>query len=308
MENFVLQTKDEILNSFKKVEPKYFNFLENFYEPLGKAVRTRFTYFISNAIGVEKKFSLKIACSAELVHLASLLHDDCVDDAISRRGKPTINFKYGINRAILVGDLVVSIAFNKSKSVSCDIAFGLVDCVEEMSKGALLEENLKYKLISLYDYKEVVSLKTSSIFKWISFSVGFLGKYNDFISLKKISENFGLSFQIIDDVLDVEGNEKLTGKDSFKDLYEGKINYPVLLALEDENFKSKVISFFEDRENIGLLFEIKKYLIESGYIEKARNDACKLILDLRDEVLKLKDKEKAIDFFNFMYSITERKR
>lgn len=308
MENFILNVKDEIISSFKQIPSKYFDLYENFTEPLGKGVRTRFAFWLSRALGADLKYAVKIASAAEIVHMASLLHDDCVDSALTRRGNASINFKYGINRAILVGDLVVSIAFKKAKSVSCDLALSLVDCVENMSKGALLEENIKFKVITESDYSEVVDLKTSSLFRWISFSIGAVSGFNDFVMLDKISKNFGLSFQIIDDIIDIEGDESLIGKDSFKDLVEGKINYPVLLGLKDDYVKTRTIGFFEDKKDIVPVYEIRKHLVENKYTDLAREKALNLVLDLKDDILKLKKQNEAIDFFNFIYSMCERKK
>lgn len=308
MDNFILSVKDDIVSSFKTVSSRYFDLTENFNEPIGKGVRSRFAFYLARAMDVDLKYAKKIAVSAEIVHIASLLHDDCIDESLIRRGNPSINFKYGINKAILVGDLVVSIAFKNIKSVSCELALSLVDCVEAMSKGALLEENLKYKEINESDYYETVNLKTSSLFKWISFSTGFLSSYNDFSLLDKISSNFGLSFQIIDDVIDIEGDKELTGKDDFKDLLEGKITYPVLIALKDDYVRERINLFFNNRTNLTYIYEIRKYMIEKGYTDRAREYGINLVTDLKDDIIKFKNRNESADFFEFIYSMCMRKK
>jgi len=305
--NFVLSVRDDIISSFKKIEPKYFDLLNNLSEPIGKGVRSRFTFKLSRALKIDYNRAVKIASSAELVHIASLLHDDCIDEAITRRGIESVNFKFGVNKAILVGDLVASLSFEKARSLSPDMALALVDCVKDMTKGALLEENLKYKIISEKDYFEIVNYKTSALFKWISFALASFSKSNNFISLEKISNNFGLGFQIIDDIIDIEENENVAGKDTFKDLLEGKVTYPVIISLKDDYVKEKINGFFSDRD-VSKLYEIKRYLIDNGYTLKARERTKNIILELRDDVLKISKEEAGIDFFNYIYSITERKK
>lgn len=305
MDNFLFSLKDNIKKSFKEIDPKYFDFKNDFNNLDGKFIRARYTYNFSRIFSIEESKSLNIALSSEIVHLASLLHDDCIDDAKMRRGKPTINFSHGINKAILLGDLIVSIAFKKANSISSEIANSLVDCISDMAKGALLEENLKYNLITFDDYKEIVLLKTSSLFKWISFSLLYIAKVNDFEKLKKISDNFGLSFQIIDDVLDIEG--EYIGKDSFKDLIEGKINYPVLIALDDDYLKTRIIDYFKNKTDLKPLYEIREYIIKNGYIEKSRNDALNLIENMKDDIFLLGKADRVYDFYSFIVSLVYRK-
>lgn len=308
MDNFLIAVRNDINSSLESIPEKYFDFKKNFTDPLGKATRTRFAYHIAAALGLDPEKIIRIASSAELIHLASLLHDDCVDDGIKRRGNPTINFTFGLNKAILVGDFTAAIAFRKANSVSSDISFSLADCVEDMSKGALLEENSRYKIISGEIYSEVTSLKTTPLFKWIAISCGLIsgGKFS--AELERISYNFGMSFQIIDDILDIIGDENSIGKDSFKDLFEGKINYPVLISLDNDYVKKRVEAFFLNKNEIKPLYEIKKYIIEKGYIERARDRAMKLIEEVKPNVLKLPDKKAAFEFYNFMYSMAGREK
>lgn len=305
MDNFLLSLKDEIKKSFEEIDPKYFDFKNDFNNLNGKFIRARYTYNFSKIFSINKFKSLNIALSSEIVHLASLLHDDCIDDAKIRRGCLTINFSHGINKAILVGDLIVSIAFKKANSISSDIANSLIDCISDMTKGALLEENLKYNFITFDNYKEIVFLKTSTLFKWISFSLLYITKINDFEKIKKISDNFGLSFQIIDDVLDIEG--EYIGKDSFKDLIEGKINYPVLIALGDEYVKTRVSDYFKNKTDLKPLYEIREYIIKNGYLEKSRNDALNLIENMKDDIFSLGKADKVYDFYSFIISLVHRK-
>lgn len=303
----ILIIKDEILKELNAIDKSVFDFSE-FNNLTGKGIRAKFTLHLMNSLNVDSKKYTNIPVACELVHLASLLHDDCIDDAVMRRGYYTINYKYGINRAILVGDLIVSVALKKINSILPYAVIDLVNCVENMSKGALLEENVKFKIIDENTYTDIVKMKTIALFKWAGFSVALINMDKNYFSLiEKIAYNFGLSFQIIDDVLDMQSNAEEIGKDSFKDLSEGKITYPILSALKDNYVKERVEKFFNNKLDYTPVYEIREYIKKEGYLEKSREYALKLIEDIRESVLSLPDKDSAIDFYNFMYALVNRK-
>lgn len=305
---FLLAVKDDIVNNFKKIDKKYFDFeLPFFLDPIGKGIRTRYCYYLANILDVDLEKAIKIASSAEIIHLASLLHDDCIDGSVLRRGMPTLNNMFGISVAVLVGDMIVSFAFDKAKSLSPEICYSLVDCVRKMSEGALFEEKVKFKLISEEDYNHIVILKTSELFRWIGVSLVFLSKKDRFSQIEKISRNFGLSFQIIDDVIDFEVDATTAGKDTFKDLIEGKITYPVIIAINENGIKNEILQYFE-KKDASKLVDIKDYLLRSNIIEKSREKSKKLIEEIKNDILSIGDYEKAIDFYNYLYSLVTRRR
>lgn len=303
--DFLIKVNDEIKKEFSKLDGKIFDLNSTFFlNPLGKGIRSLYCYYLSKPLDINLEKAVKIASSAEITHLASLIHDDCIDDASFRRGFPTINKKLGLHTAILLGDLIVSIAFEKSKSLSPEVCFSLVDCVRKMVEGALIEEKLRFKIPSLNDYIEVVNLKTSSLFRWISITCGYISSKNNYKILEKISYNFGLSFQIIDDVIDIEQN-LFCGKDTMKDLLEGKITYPVIIAMEDKVLKERIENYIETKD-IQMLYYIREDLINKNYTKLAREKALKLIEDIKDDVLLLGERDKCIEFYNFAYSVVVR--
>lgn len=305
---FLVAVKDDILNDFRKVDKKYFDFeLPFFLDPIGKGIRTRYCYYLASILGVDLNKAIKIAASAEIIHLASLLHDDCIDGSMLRRGMPTLNSMFGISVAVLVGDMIVSFAFEKAKSLSPEICYSLVDCVRKMSEGALFEEKLKFKIISEDEYNHIVMLKTSEIFRWIGISLVFLSKKDKFYQIEKISKNFGISFQIIDDVIDFEGDSSSVGKDTFKDLVEGKLTYPVILAMNENGLRNNLLEYFENRD-ASKLVDIRNYLLKNDILYKSREKAKALIEEVKDEIIYMGDYEKTIDFYNYLYSLVTRRR
>ena len=133
---------------------------------MGKAARTRFSILMGDALGVKRQLAESVGEVAELTHTASLLHDDCVDKASTRRGVATLNASLGVNKAILVGDLVVALAFERAAAIAPGIAEELVGAVRRMTEGALLEENSKGRRISEKELDRLTALKTGALLRW----------------------------------------------------------------------------------------------------------------------------------------------
>ncbi len=308
----LLRVKDEIDKVLSSIEPDVFDYKKSQYLPLGKAIRSRFSFLMGDSLAVQEDKSLDLAFCSEIVHNASLLHDDCVDEAIVRRGKPTVNSTIGINRAILLGDLTMVIAFNRAERISSEVASQLVFTVRKMVEGAMLEENSKWKIIDEKTYKRIVSGKTSALFRWISVSSAFLQKERIFEKVVKISENFGLAFQIIDDIIDIE-NCSDSGKECFKDILEGKITMPTILALNDEKFadlnRSELNEFFsQPLKDHALAMKIALRIKDCGYTMSARKKAETLIESIREDVLSLPQRNHALELYGFMIGLCQRNR
>lgn len=308
----LLKVKDEIEGALLSIDSDVFNYKENHYLPFGKAIRSRFSFLVGDSLGISEEKMLDLAFCSEIVHNASLLHDDCVDEAIVRRGRPTVNSTLGINKAILLGDLTMSMAFSRAERLSLEIASQLVSTVRKMAEGAMLEENCKWKMIDESTYKRIVSGKTSALFRWISVSAAFFQKERVFEKAKRIAENFGLAFQIIDDVIDIE-NCSDSGKECFKDILEGKITMPTILALSDEKFarlnKVELNEFLSQPiKDHALAMSIALKIRDCGYTMAARKKAETLIEDVREDVLSLPQRKPAIDFYGFMLELCRRNK
>ncbi len=278
----------------------------------GKLVRTRFTLLLGNAIGLDRSSCEKLSVSAELTHTASLLHDDCVDCSSMRRGRPTANERLGINRAILLGDLVVSHAFRFLSSVSQAAMTELILAVQKMSKGALLEERFRYKKRTQSQFEEILSLKTGSLFGWCAISCCHMaGKYQLLESCQRIGVETGVSFQIIDDVLDFQSPGTASGKDALKNLTEGRLTLPVLMALDDPSAGPEVKSRLEslqssDYPDIKTASEIAEVMRSGGFLEKARRQASAKISGIVPLIRNLPDEKTALELKSYLWALTER--
>lgn len=308
----LLAVKKEIESVLSSLDSDIFDYKEAGYIPLGKAVRSRFSFMAGAAFGVEERRSASLAVCAEIVHNASLLHDDCVDEAVLRRGKPTLNSLMGVNKAILLGDLSMALAFQKAETLSCEISSQLAAAVKKMAEGALIEENCKWKIIDEAMYRKIVSGKTSALFRWIAVSSAFFSKERIFEKAARIAEDFGLAFQIIDDVIDLE-NCSQSGKDCFKDLLEGKFTMPAILAFQDKKFSASHMPdlqefFSQPVKDIALAMRLASRIKEAGYTAAARKKAESLIEGLSEDIFSLPDRKAASDFYAFLSELCRRQR
>lgn len=182
--------------------------------------------------------ALDLSVAAELVHSATLLHDDVVDLSDSRRGAPTARAIYGNAASIFAGDwLLVEALRRVNRCLLPHLMTELFDTIEEMIWAESLQLECRGRLsISRDVYFQVVEGKTASLFRWAmrggAAAGGVTGDIAD--ALGEYGRNLGVAFQAVDDLLDLTGDTSNTGKELFSDLREGKMTFPVIVALERE--------------------------------------------------------------------------
>ena len=220
----------------------------------GKRIRPAICILIAKAFGYEGEDLMRLASSIELLHTATLIHDDVVDQSLVRRGKESIQSKWDNAHGVLVGDFVYSKAFQLMASFdNPKIIRALADSTNRISEGEVLQLSLKDSDVLLEeDYFEIIDRKTAELFKVSAITAGILCSCDEdeIQSLGKFSSNLGIAFQIQDDILDYYGDENLTGKKLGKDFEEGKYTLPVILALKNtspEN-RSRLKSLFRTRK------------------------------------------------------------
>ena len=179
-----------------------------------------------------------LAIAVELVHNATLLHDDVVDLGEVRRGAPTARMVYGNAASIFAGDLLLVEALERIQAAGIP---GLIDRAFAVLKEMLDAESLQLANRGRVqgiagDYFKVVEGKTASLFGWALYAGGRAGGSSEeaCLALEKYGRLLGVAFQVVDDTLDVAGDAEGVGKSVLSDLREGKITWPVLRALERE--------------------------------------------------------------------------
>jgi octaprenyl-diphosphate synthase len=237
----------------------------------GKRLRPALLLNICKMLGKVEKRALYISAGIELVHTASLVHDDVIDEANLRRGNPSINAKWGNKIAVLVGDLLVAKAARLFLKWGNKRIFSIIaQAVEKMSRGEALELLLRGKEeIRESDYLKVIELKTASLFMATTRIGAILGNANrdEERRLSFFGKYIGLAFQITDDILNITSDEKRMGKPIISDIKEGTLTLPFIPLLKQGILKDLLAMNRLERE------ELMKKLEESGGLEKARRKA-----------------------------------
>ena len=210
----------------------------------GKRLRALLTLGSAKLTGyIENKRDINLAACVELIHSATLLHDDVIDESDLRRGKKTTNSIWGNQSSILVGDYLLSRCFEMMvedgdleilkllSSTSAKIAQGEVLQLQHKGEADLLEET----------YIDIINLKTASLFSAATKTGACLSGSNqkEKKALESYGRNLGLAFQIADDALDYYAKEKLFGKEVGKDFFEGKVTLPLITVFQKGNEKEK---------------------------------------------------------------------
>lgn len=183
--------------------------------------------------------SLPLATALELIHTASLVHDDILDGAKKRRGVATLNAKYGAQMSVLVGDYLFAQAFQIVSENHYGDQIGLIlsKLVKNLCNGEIMQDRALFTVPTLSEYYRRINLKTALFLSTCCRIGAVIAKLNsqDVENLANYGTSLGLAFQIVDDLLDFFGEENLTGKALGGDLKSGVITLPVIRALRAEN-------------------------------------------------------------------------
>lgn len=177
-----------------------------------------------------------LALAVELVHSATLLHDDVVDLGEARRGAPSSRLVYGNAASIFAGDWLLVHALKRIRRAGVSgLLDRMLDIIDEMILAESVQLSNRGRInAELRDYFHVVEGKTAALFRWAMLAGGRSAGLDDesCAALERYGLHLGVAFQAVDDLLDVSGNAQVTGKALFADLREGKMTYPLILALE----------------------------------------------------------------------------
>ena len=196
-----------------------------------KRVRPRLVSLYGEAMGVSPHELLDISVAAEMIHAASLLHDDVVDESNLRRGIETVNSKWGNKVAVLAGDLVLSLGFMLLNKYVPDIHRTAVRVVDAMTRAAMLEVQARGCLdFKLDGWFFIAEGKTAKLFSWCGQAVGFYAGNEEVAKrFEKCGKHLGIAFQIADDLRDLQGTDP--GKERFSDIRNFNPSYPILKAV-----------------------------------------------------------------------------
>ena len=262
----------------------------------GKRLRALLTLGSAKLCGYLKGGrDINLAACIELIHAATLMHDDVIDNGEIRRGKKTLNFVWGNQSSILVGDYLLSRCFEMMvEDGNLEILRLLSSTSAQIAQGEILQLQHKGEIDMLEEtYFKIILAKTGKLFAAATKVGAILGNKNNKIkdALEFYGKNLGLTFQIADDSLDYNSELNLFGKKIGNDFFEGKITLPTILLYQNANDveKIKIKEFFtkknRDEKNFKVILElIKKYNIISQCYKKAEH-----FIDLASNSLSIFD-------------------
>jgi geranylgeranyl pyrophosphate synthase len=207
----------------------------------GKRARPRLVFLFGHALGLSESALVDIALASELIHTASLMHDDIIDDGKTRRGRPTVNAQWDNTVAVLAGDLMLTLAFSRLKSHGHAITMEAIELVGTMTRASMLEVEALGRLDLDESYwREVARGKTGALFAWCGWAAAELAGNTDARErFTKCGHHLGIAFQMADDLKDIAGGEP--GKSPFADLRNGNPSFVIVEALkESKDFRNIV--------------------------------------------------------------------
>jgi octaprenyl-diphosphate synthase len=269
----------------------------------GKRVRPALTILANYAVGGDgsRYNSIRMATVMEFLHTATLVHDDIIDKADTRRKRPTVNALYGNETAVLMGDWLYMSAFETSLAErSLPILDILTSVTRKMTEGEILQLTLLGNAeVSEAQYFDVLKRKTAYLFS-ASCEIGaILGGATEEqqIALRDYGLYLGTAFQLIDDLLDFTSNEEALGKASGADLLGGKVTLPLIYLREREREAREMIEtvlregFREGKHSTVKQAELLDAMVRSGALEQARVRANEYAEDARTALDVLPDSE-----------------
>ncbi|MDP2938545.1 MAG: polyprenyl synthetase family protein [Candidatus Omnitrophota bacterium] len=266
-------------------------------EAKGKRLRPALVIFSAKASQqsspLNERSMISVACAMELIHTASLIHDDVIDHASLRHNKPTINSKYGQDVSIAVGDYLYSIGFELISSCrNTDILSCVSQATKAMCEGELIQVCERDNLDLLKKrYIIIAKKKTASLFVASCQAGAMLSNSKVYIqhALKGYGLNFGIAFQIIDDYLDLTGKTEDLGKSPGADFKMGELTLPILNLLTQTKDRNRLMSLIKQQDSPEAFRELKQRFINSRALLKTKEDVCFYAQEAKKELNRLKD-------------------
>lgn len=298
--------EERIADQSKEVDPAVEHYIEYAIGGSGKRLRPALALLSGGATGRIVSDHVDLAVIVELIHIASLVHDDIMDGADRRRDRPTLNAKWGNSLTVLVGDVLFAHALRLSTKFSnSDVSRRIADAAADVCTGEILQTQRRFDLnVPLSEYYRMVQMKTGALFA-VSCELGaFLSGASPAVisALKNYGNKIGIAYQVLDDCIDLVGDEEMIGKTLGTDIASGKFTLPVLLLLQNSSSKQKeeLRSSLLSEEGISPT-ALVELLISSGSLAAAIQSARSLVDEADEELLKVQENRHAAA----LHSMTE---
>ncbi len=263
----------------------------------GKRIRPALLLLAAKLFNYEGRGAIRLGAVVEIIHTATLVHDDIIDEAQTRRGRPAANTQWGNSKCVLAGDWLYMQAFKVAlQERNFRILDTLIELTQQMVEGELLQMEKLGQLISLDEHFDLIFRKTACLFS-VSMRMGAIlggATPEQEESLAQYGRNLGMAFQLVDDVLDLTASESVLGKPVASDLREGKVTMAVIHALDRCTLRerSKIETVVHQRNFNGVTHgDILEILERYGSLEAATQHAMEYAALARNAICSFPDSE-----------------
>lgn len=277
----------------------------------GKRIRPRLVLLFARALGFKGPERFTLAASVEFIHTATLLHDDVVDESSLRRGRQTANALFGNAASVLVGDFLYSRAFQMMVSVNrMRVLDVLADATNVIAEGEVLQlMNMHDPDLAIEDYLRVIRYKTAKLFE-ASARLGAVLAAADAATEERCADygrSLGTAFQLVDDLLDYQGDTQELGKNVGDDLREGKPTLPLLIAMARGTEEERLlIRHAIEHGEVERLPDIVQIVRRTGALEATREAARAQAEQARASIETLSDSEARKSLLEFCFRSVDR--
>ena len=300
-----LKKVESLMRKNLSKEPVVKDLYDYIFDKSGKKVRASISLISSYGMNKNQQNRVKLAAIIELLHTATLVHDDIIDNSDLRRGKTTVNVVWSNSHGVLIGDFIYSKAFMLMNEIgNFKVIDELSSATNKIAEGELMQLANKNNLdTSLQKLKKISYYKTGRLFEASAKSAAMLsGKSIPFIeNISKAAKLIGIAFQVRDDLLDYGVSKGNIGKPEMQDILEDKITYPLYFALKYSNKKdsSKILKKLKNKDFS--IEEVADFVSSSNAFNKCNsliqnysNEISKCInqisnKEIRDEMLNLSE-------------------
>ena len=263
----------------------------------GKRIRPALLFLSSKLFHYEGSGAVRLGAVVEIIHTATLVHDDIIDEAKTRRGRPAANTQWGNSKCVLAGDWLYMQAFKVAvQERNFRILDTLIELTQQMVEGELLQMEKIGHAITLAEYFDLISRKTACLFSVCMRLGAILGGATaaQEQALGQYGHDLGMAFQIVDDVLDLTASEDVLGKPVASDLREGKATMAVIHALErcNDEERGKIETILRDRAFNGVTHaQIMEILQRYGSLDAATARAARYAESAQKAICNFPDSE-----------------
>ena len=252
------QVEATLRDQVRAFDPGVEPYISYICDTAGKRIRPALAALVGGATGGVTKDHLLLGTILELIHMATLVHDDIIDGAATRRQVPTANAKWGDGTAVLLGDALFSHALMLSTEFDdLTLSREIAKASREVCQGEILQTPRRFDLtLTQADYFHIIEMKTGALFAAATDLSAYLSGVPDDVrtALREFGMQLGTAYQIYDDCLDLVGTEEEFGKTLRTDLEKGKLTLPMLYLLEDasDSQRDKLLKRIIDQEALDL--------------------------------------------------------